>query len=243
MTAVVNVTAAPLGPKYSMAGAPWRKEKTTEDKSPGPGEYTVCGSLGEQKESTRTSHKGFGFGGSGIARDMALPSRAVPGPGHYAWHEKDKPHQPGMKFGSAAQRPATRNDHRPAPGQYAIPSTMGGSTADSRFRAVVAPGFGTPPSKDKDQRPHSAAGRLGSGPGPGAYDVGRVDSLAVPRKPLSTDRNCPSFQIRPPSTARSSGSRERKLEELDPESLRRAVRGTRKGCRVPNVSFGVGPQR
>lgn len=42
------------------------------------GEYSVCGSLGEQKESTRTSHKGFGFGGSGIARDMALPSRYMP---------------------------------------------------------------------------------------------------------------------------------------------------------------------
>lgn len=38
MTAVVNVTAEPPGPKYSMASAPWRKEKTVEDKSPGPGE-------------------------------------------------------------------------------------------------------------------------------------------------------------------------------------------------------------
>lgn len=72
-------------------------------------------------------------------------------------------------FRGKTQRPATRNENRPAPGQYAIPTTMGGSTADSRFRAVVAPGFGTPPPKD--QRPHSAAGRLGSGPGPGAYDV------------------------------------------------------------------------
>ncbi len=41
----------------------------------GPGEYTVYGSLGEQKESTRTSYKGFGFGGSGVTRDMALPTR------------------------------------------------------------------------------------------------------------------------------------------------------------------------
>lgn len=39
------------------------------------GQYALCGSLGEQKESTRVSFKGFGFGGSGIARDMALPSR------------------------------------------------------------------------------------------------------------------------------------------------------------------------
>ena len=37
MTAAVNVNAQPPGPKYSMAGAPWRKERTTEDKSPGPG--------------------------------------------------------------------------------------------------------------------------------------------------------------------------------------------------------------
>lgn len=43
-----------------------------------------------------------------------------------------------------------------------------GSTVDSRFRTVVAPGFGTPPPPD---RPRSAAGRLGNGPGPGAYDV------------------------------------------------------------------------
>lgn len=35
---------------------------------------------------------------------------------------------------------------------------------------MVAPGFGTPPPID-EQRPHSAAGRLGNGPGPGAYDV------------------------------------------------------------------------
>jgi len=39
MTAAVNVNAQPPGPKYSMAGAPWRKERTTEDKSPGPGPW------------------------------------------------------------------------------------------------------------------------------------------------------------------------------------------------------------
>jgi len=49
--------------------------------------------------------------------------------------------------------------------------------------------------------------------------------------------------IRPASTAQPNGSHERKLQELDPESLRRAVQSTRKGCRVPNISFGVGPQR
>lgn len=65
------------------------------------------------------------------------------------------------------QRPASRDDLRPAPGQYTIPSTMG-TTADSRFKTVVAPGFGTPPPAG---RPHSATGRLGTGPGPGAYDV------------------------------------------------------------------------
>ncbi|CAM9270846.1 unnamed protein product [Pylaiella littoralis] len=239
MTAVVNVTSEPPGPKYSMAGAPWRKERMREGTSPGPGQYSVYGSLGEQRESTRISFKGFGFGGGGVSRDMPLPSRKVPGPGTYAWAEKDKPSQPGGKFGQAAQRPAPRDDLRPAPGQYTIPSTMG-TTADSRFRTVVAPGFGTPPPLD---RPHSADGRLGNGPGPGAYDVARVDSLAVQKKPLSTEKSCLSFQIKPPSTARPKGYHERKLQELDPESLRRAVESTRKGCRVPNVSFGVGPQR
>ncbi|CBN74016.1 hypothetical protein Esi_0012_0027 [Ectocarpus siliculosus] len=240
MTATVNVSAQPPGPKYSMAGAPWRK-KTKAPKSPGPGQYNVYGSLGEQKESTRTSFKGFGFGGSGVARDMALPSRKVPGPGHYSWHEKDRPSQPGGKFGQAPQRPQTRGDLRPAPGQYSIPSTLG-TTMDSRFRTVVAPGFGTPPPID-EQRPHSAAGRLGGGPGPGAYDVGRVDSLAVQKKPLSTEKSCLSFQIKPPTSVKPNVSRERKMQELDPESLRRAIKSTRKGCRVPNVSFGVGPQR
>lgn len=42
---------------------------------PTTGEYNVYGSLGEQKESTRTSFKGFGFGGSGVNRDMVLPTR------------------------------------------------------------------------------------------------------------------------------------------------------------------------
>eukprot|EP00752_Nemacystus_decipiens_P010955 g9736.t1 len=216
MTAAVNVNAEP------------------------PGQYNVYGSLGEQKESTRPSFKGFGFGGSGVDRDMVLPTKHVPGPGQYAWAEKDRPHQPGGKFGQAAQRPPSRRESRPAPGQYTIPSTLG-NTVDSRFRTVVAPGFGTPPPID--ERPHSAAGRLGGGPGPGAYDVARVDSLAVSKKPLSTDKSCLSFQIKPPSTARPNGHRERKRQELDPESLRRAVESTRKGCRVPNISFGVGPQR
>lgn len=30
-------------------------------------------------------------------------SRHVPGPGQYAWAEKDRPHQPGGRFGQAAQ--------------------------------------------------------------------------------------------------------------------------------------------
>lgn len=33
----------------------------------------------------------------------------------------------------------------------------------------------------------------------------RVDSLAVQKKPLSTDKSCLSFQIKPPSTARVRG--------------------------------------
>lgn len=41
MTAAVNVTGQPAGPKYSMAGAPWRKEKMTEGKSPGPGAVSL----------------------------------------------------------------------------------------------------------------------------------------------------------------------------------------------------------
>lgn len=37
MTAVVNVNEPPAGPKYSMAGAPWRKETAAVQASPGPG--------------------------------------------------------------------------------------------------------------------------------------------------------------------------------------------------------------
>lgn len=58
MTATVNVNAQPPGPKYSMAGAPWRK-KTKAPKSPGPGaQGCVCvrGSTAvEQRPNGRTS--------------------------------------------------------------------------------------------------------------------------------------------------------------------------------------------
>eukprot|EP00904_Undaria_pinnatifida_P008864 jgi/Undpi1/5107/HiC_scaffold_19.g08459.m1 len=244
MTAAASLTSLPPGPRYSMAGAPWRNEKISEAKSPGPGQYSVCGSLGEQKESTRLSYKGFGFGGSGVTRDMSLPTRKVPGPGHYAWHVTDRQSQPGGKFGSAPQRPVEREELRPGPCQYVIPSTMG-ATADSRFRTVVAPGFGTPPPIE---RPHSAGGRIGErseGPGPGQYDVQKVGGIAIAKKPLSTEKNCQSFQMRPMSAMEKplAASRNRRRAELDPESLRRALKLTRKGCRVPDISFGVGPQR
>lgn len=37
MTATVDLNAAPPGPRYTLAGAPWRRENKTENESPGPG--------------------------------------------------------------------------------------------------------------------------------------------------------------------------------------------------------------
>ncbi|CAM9485339.1 unnamed protein product [Ascophyllum nodosum] len=243
MTAVARLGVLPPGPKYSITGAPWRKEGSLDKSTPGPGQYNVSSALGEQTESTRTSFKGFVFGGAGIVRDMALPSKYVPGPGHYAWHKTDLLIQPGTKFGSAAQRPGPGKDTGPGPNQYSIPSTLG-ATMDSRFRNVVAPGFGPLPKAARSRTAAAYWGVGSGGPGPGQYDVnGRVNPSAWSSIPLGTGLISLIYIVTSPTSIADDGLREGKREELDPEKIKRAVKLTKKGCRVPDISFGCGPQR
>ena len=86
-----------------------RLPATTSSSAPRTGQYSVCGSLGEQKESTRQSYKGFGFGGSGVARDMTLPTRWVSTYFHVAeaaavlYHRLSRPEAARKKTRSVGQ--------------------------------------------------------------------------------------------------------------------------------------------
>lgn len=57
MTASVNLNALPPGPRYTLAGAPWRRPRTTEEKSPGPGAAGLV-SAGARRVSFRVREPG-----------------------------------------------------------------------------------------------------------------------------------------------------------------------------------------